>query len=116
MQDGVKWITDEKFTPQWTGGRRNLYEWYYVAQVLHNLGGEASKNYYNRVQQLIVDGQKLRGSRTAPQDVMGSWGPNEPSGHPLEHANEGGRLYLTAMCLLVLETPYRHAPIYAPDE
>jgi hypothetical protein len=116
MLDGVKWLTDEKHTPEWTGGRRNVYEWYYVAQVLHNLGGEPAKNYYNRVQQLIIDGQRRRGSRTAPEDVMGSWSPTEPAGHPLEHGKEGGRLYLTAMCLLILETPYRHASIYAEDE
>ena len=114
MKSGVEWLTRSEFTPDWSAGRRNVYEWYYVAQVLHNIGGDDWTEYYNHVQSLLVEGQLRRGSRTAPDDVLGSWHPTRPDGHPLEYATQGGRLYLTVMCLLVLETPYRHAPVYAP--
>ncbi|MHC4879959.1 MAG: prenyltransferase/squalene oxidase repeat-containing protein [Planctomycetota bacterium] len=115
MLEGVDWMLQPKFLPDWSGGRRNVYEWYYVAQVLHNLGGRRWKDWFGRVQALIVDNQRTRGSRRAPTDVVGSWNPTEPAGSRDEHSHIGGRLYLTVMCLLTLETPVRHAPIYASD-
>lgn len=116
MLEGVDWLLQPKFHPEWSGGRRNVYEWYYVAQVLHNLGGDHWDDWYGRVQALIVDNQRTRGSRTAPTDVLGSWNPTNPDGARDEHSHIGGRLYLTVMCLLILETPVRHAPVYLHDE
>ena len=116
MAEGVDWLLRPEFAPQWVDGKRNVYEWYYVGQTLHNLGGDRFKRWFGTVQDLIVDNQKRRGSRKAPDDVSGSWSPVEPSGSPDEYANKAGRLYMTAMCLLVLETPVRHAPIYPSDE
>jgi hypothetical protein len=86
-----------------------------VGETLHNLGGKQWKEWFDVVQNLIVDNQKRRGSRKAPTDVAGSWSPTEPSGSNEEYANKAGRLYMTAMCLLILETPVRHAPIYVEE-
>ncbi len=116
MLDGADWLLQPKFLPDWSGGRRNVYEWYYVAQVLHNLGGRHWEDWFGRVQALIVDNQRSRGSRKAPNDVLGSWDPANPAGARDEHSHIGGRLYLTVMCLLILETPVRHAPIYSHNE
>jgi hypothetical protein len=113
MLEGVDWLLQPKFQPEWTSGRRNVYEWYYVAQVLHNLGGRRWDDWFGRVQTLIVDNQRTRGSRKAPDDVLGSWNPTGPDGSRDEHSHIGGRLYLTVMCLLILETPVRHTPIYS---
>ena len=113
MAEGVEWLLRPEFAPQWADGKRNIYEWYYVGQTLHNLGGDRFKSWFETVQNLIVEHQKRRGSRKAPTDVAGSWSPIEPSGSVDEYANKAGRLYMTAMCLLVLETPVRHSPIYA---
>lgn len=116
MAEGVEWLLRPEFAPQWSAGKRNIYEWYYVGQTLHNLGGDRFKGWFGTVQNLIVDNQKRRGSRKAPNDVAGSWSPVEPSGSADEYAIKAGRLYMTAMCLLVLETPVRHAPIYPEAE
>ena len=51
---------------------------------------------------------------TIPNDIMGSWAPSEFPGADAEHSHIGGRLYLTALSVLVLETPFRHAPLYEP--
>jgi hypothetical protein len=115
MTEGVEWLLRSEFAPAWTGGRRNVYEWSYVGETLHNLGGKQWKEWFDVVQNLIVDNQKRRGSRKAPTDVAGSWSPTEPSGSNEEYANKAGRLYMTAMCLLILETPVRHAPIYVEE-
>ena len=113
MSDGVNWLLQAEFTPEWSGGKRNVYEWYYVAQTLHNLGGSQFKSWFGNVQNLVVENQQRRGSRKAPTDVAGSWNPIEPPGSNDEYGSKAGRLYMTAMCLLLLETPVRHAPIYA---
>ena len=113
MQQGVRYLLDDRHRPEWTPGRRNVYEWYYSAQVLHNVGGEAWKNWYSGLQMQIVKAQKRIGSRKAPNDVQGSWDPVSPSGANSEYARQAGRLYLTTLSLLILETPYRHTPIYS---
>ena len=119
MQQGVKYLLSEKLRPEWAPGKRNVYEWYYTAQVLHNIGGEEWKTWYSGLQTQIVDAQKRIGSARAPDDIRGSWNPmslnGELFGAPSEYADKAGRLYLTTLCLLILETPYRHYPIYDPE-
>ena len=44
--------------------------------------------------------------------MRGSWHPAQPRGQAAEKADIAGRLYLAAMCVLVLETPYRHVSVY----
>lgn len=112
LQQGVGFITQEKFKPQWTAGRRNVYEWYYVGHVMHNVGGQQWKDWYQSVQEAIVPNQTRLGANKGTNDVRGSWHPTEPTGSPHEYADKAGRLYITAMCILILEMPYRHLPVY----
>ena len=107
MQRGAEFLTSPENEPRWEAGRRNVYAWYYSAQTLHNLGGENWLPWFARVQSEIV----------THQGGDGSWHPTRPRGAFLEHADSAGRLYLTVMCVLILETPVRHAPIYedGPD-
>ncbi len=102
LQRGVAYLLSDENEPTWDDGKRNLYAWYYTAQTLHNLGGDEWKRWYKRVQDEIV----------SHQAADGSWHPNRPAGAVLEHSAEAGRLYLTSLCVLVLETPYRHAALY----
>lgn len=122
MQDGVKSLREADAAPEWAPGRRNVYEWYYVAQTLHNLGGDDWKQWYGRVQYLLVEHQNKAGSRKAGEDILGSWNPHvllrgkdKVYGSSEEYADKAGRLYLTAFCLLILETPYRHTPVYEDE-
>lgn len=112
LREGVDWLLQDRFKPEWNSSRRNIYEWYYIAQVLHNLGGDRWRDWYAQAASQVCANQKTRGSRKPPTDIAGSWAPSEiPTD---EHSHIGGRLYMTAMCVLLLETPYRHAPLYAP--
>jgi hypothetical protein len=115
MLDGVKTLIDPNDPPDWAPGKRNVYEWYYIAQTLHNLGGDDWKKWYGRIQYLIVEHQTKVGVRTAGKDVQGSWHPTNPRGSNEEYADKAGRLYLTALSLLILETPYRHTPLYEDE-
>lgn len=107
LRDGVKFLVSERNLPEWKPNRRNVYAWYYVAQTLHNVGGENWENWFEQVLPLIVNGQQRGG------DDRGSWHPMRPAGDFQERSRDAGRLYLTVMCVLILETPYRHAPLYA---
>ncbi|MBD3676558.1 MAG: terpene cyclase/mutase family protein [Planctomycetaceae bacterium] len=113
MTAGVNWLLSPENEPQWKQGRRNVYEWYYTAQTLHNLGGENWHEWYQTVAREIVRSQTKTGSTRSGKDVRGTWDPLNPEGAYHEYATQAGRLYLTAMCVLILETPYRHAPLYS---
>jgi hypothetical protein len=112
MERGIDFITQSKFRPEWKDGRRNVYEWYYVGHVLHNVGGEEWKKWYQAAQEAIVPKQIRLGSNKGTKDVRGSWHPTQPKGSPHEYGDQAGRLYITVMSILILELPYRHLPIY----
>jgi hypothetical protein len=108
LREGVEYLLDEKYQPTWSEGRRNVYEWYYVGHVLHNMNEEEWTDWYNLAQKEIIENQIKVGSG----DYRGSWNPHKPQGAPYELADKAGRLYITAMSLLILEMPVRHQPIY----
>lgn len=110
LESGVRYLLGPKFQPRWEAGRRNVYGWYYTAQVLHNVGGTEWEDWYRAVREEIVSHQLTSGSRS----LKGSWHPHLPAGHPDEKSQIAGRLYVTVMCTLILETPYRHAGVYEP--
>ncbi len=116
MVEGVRYITTDDLMPSWTEGKRNVFRWYYTSQVLHNIGGEDWKRWGIAVRNAIVKNQNISGSGKGAQDVRGSWNSTSPVGDPREFAEKGGRLYITALCILILETPYRHQAIYAADK
>ena len=111
MLDGIRFLMDERNRPQWSAGHRNVFEWYYITQVMHNMGGDDWKQWNQAVRDAVVRNQVASGNVKAGQDVRGSWSPR-PEGAGEEYADKAGRLYLTAMCVLILETPYRHRPVY----
>ncbi|MBX3441322.1 MAG: terpene cyclase/mutase family protein [Planctomyces sp.] len=109
MTSGLAFLTSEAHAPMWAADRRNVYAWYYTAQVLHHLGGEPWRPWFDRTSAVLIAEQDQGTGRTA-----GSWNPARPRGAFLEWSHGAGRLYLTALCALILETPYRHRAIYEP--
>ncbi|MDP7277962.1 MAG: terpene cyclase/mutase family protein [Planctomycetaceae bacterium] len=114
LENGVGYLLGPKHRPRWQDGRRNVYSWYYTAQVLHNMGGPEWEQWYRDARDQIASHQLRTGSVRRGSDVRGSWHPGQPIGQAAEKSDIAGRLYLTAMCVLVLETPYRHAGLYMP--
>lgn len=106
LRRGIEFLTAERNMPEWKDHRRNVYAWYYTAQTLHNSGGKPWEEWFAHTLPLIVKAQQ-RGGRN-----RGSWHPHQPRGNPQERSRDAGRLYVTVMCVLILETPYRHAPLY----
>jgi hypothetical protein len=106
LRAGVRYLLEPENLPQWNSGRRNVYHWYYAAQVLHNLGGGDWEVWNAAMREELVKNQAKAGK------VAGSWNPSQPVGALDENADKGGRLYVTCLCLLTLEVYYRHLPLY----
>lgn len=80
---------------------KNVYAWYYQTQVFHHAGGDAWKSWNEVLRERLPAEQVKRGPEA------GSWErANDQWGHI------GGRLYVTCLCTLMLESYYRHLPIY----
>lgn len=108
MKSGIRYFHEPDNMPRWAPGRRNVYYWYYAAQVLHNVQGPEWETWNAALREEILKGQAKSGGR----GVGGSWHPTNPQGTIDENADKGGRLYVTCMCILTLEVYYRHLPLY----
>lgn len=81
--------------------RDDMYYNYYATQYMYQVGGDNWTSWNSILRDRLVNLQKREGH------PAGSWNPTCPHG-----ARPGGRLYMTAMCVLTLEVYYRHLPIY----
>ena len=83
---------------------RDAYYWYYATQVMFQMQGDHWNAWNGRMRPLLETTQVQRGP------LSGSWHPNEPV--PDRWAHAGGRVYVTALNLLMLEVYYRHLPLF----
>ncbi len=81
--------------------KTNMYFNYYATQVLHHYEGELWYKWNEVMRDQLVNTQVKDGHE------KGSWFFD--GGHGAE---QGGRLYSTAMAAMTLEVYYRHLPIY----
>jgi hypothetical protein len=80
---------------------KNVYAWYYVTQVVHNMGGEPWARWNGRLRELLPAKQLTKGREAGSWDPsLDQWGPH------------GGRLFMTCFCTWMLEVYYRHLPLY----
>jgi hypothetical protein len=80
---------------------KDVYAWYYIAQVVHHVGGEPWERWNGRMRDILPKEQVQKGPEA------GSWDPSlDKWGHI------GGRLFTTCFCVYMLEVYYRHLPIY----
>ena len=117
MKDGVAYLRQPANRPQWDARGQadpHVYYWYYAGHVLHNMGGKPWEDWYKDVSAMIVTHQSKSSKRD--RDTRGSWDPKDAKGVYYGYAKTGGRLYITTMCLLVLEMPFRHQSLYALSE
>ncbi|MBC7240720.1 MAG: hypothetical protein H5T71_11550, partial [Chloroflexi bacterium] len=83
---------------------RDAYYWYYATQVMFQMQGQYWKTWNQAIQQLLLREQVQSGP------WAGSWDPLRSVAD--RWGNEAGRLYVTAMHLLILEVYYRHLPLF----
>jgi hypothetical protein len=84
---------------------KDVYAWYYITQVAHHMEGDAWRRWNDRLREVFPREQVMKGKQ------RGSWDPSlDRWGHI------GGRLFVTSFCVYMLETYYRHLPLYAAQQ
>lgn len=79
----------------------DVYAWYYATQVVHNVDGADWSRWNDRLKPVLLENQEIHGPEA------GSW-PNSQD----RYGRTAGRLYVTCLCVWMLETYYRHLPLY----
>lgn len=96
---GLELLLGEKFLD--FENDKDVYAWYYITQVAHNVGGSAWDRWNGRMRDALPAAQVDKGTEA------GSWDPGlDKWGHI------GGRLFTTCFCTWMLEVYYRHLPLY----
>lgn len=98
MTDAVKWLIKDHLP---NSDEKNLYYWYYGTQVMHHYGGEPWQIWNDKMRELLISSQSIRGEHA------GSWDTNT-----CEWGNRGGRIYTTSLACCTLEVYYRHLPLF----
>jgi hypothetical protein len=80
---------------------QNVYYWYYATQACHHMDGDDWNKWNEVMRQAVPAAQtKTGGDRGSWNSTSDRWG------------SHGGRLYVTCLSIYMLETYYRHLPIY----
>jgi hypothetical protein len=85
--------------PKWDvgAGLVDMYYWYFGTLAMYQLGGRYWKAWNPCVRNALIPTQRRRGCENGSWDPVGAWG------------KAGGRVYSTAICVLILEVYYRYA-------
>ncbi len=84
---------------------KDVYAWYYITQVAHHMEGDSWERWNEQLREVLPREQVAKGKQ------KGSWDPSlDRWGHI------GGRLFVTSFCVYMLETYYRHLPLYAAQQ
>jgi hypothetical protein len=105
LTEGVRYIierTESDRPIQYRGPTASLYAWYYHTQACLMAGGEAWEKWNGWIQKELLENQSADGSFP-------------PTGNPRPHGPEiepslTGQIYRTSLCVLMLESYYRHLP------
>jgi len=101
-QEDARLATGVKYLENLKPSRTDMYFNYYATQVMHHYEGAGWDAWNGELRDRLVATQSRRGHE------HGSWYFND------KHGKSGGRLYTTAMCVMILEVYYRHMPLYGP--
>ena len=104
LLEGFELLMAEKIF-DFNGDSKDVYAWYYITQVAHNLEGEAWQRWNDRLREVLPREQVAKGRQ------QGSWDPSLD-----KWGTSGGRLFVTSFCVYMLETYYRHLPLYAAQQ
>ncbi len=102
LQNGAKYLLTQP--PKWNSTSRDVYYMYYATQVCHHMGGDYWSKWNTVMREQLPANQVRQGKESGSWDPQGDkWG------------TQGGRLYVTCMCLYMLEIYYRYLPLYQED-
>jgi hypothetical protein len=100
QRDNPGLVRGVSYLSQWGPSDNDLYYNYYATQVMHHFGGAAWESWNPSMRDHLIATQADAGHEA------GSWYFDEP------RTRSGGRLYNTAMAVMILEVYYRYMPLY----
>jgi len=81
---------------------KDVYAWYHITQVAHHMEGDQWRRWNQQLREVLPREQVVNGKQ------KGSWDPTlDRWGHI------AGRLFVTSFCTYMLESYYRHLPLYS---
>jgi hypothetical protein len=83
-------------------GSIDMYYWYYATFAMNQWGGKHWKDWRKAIETALIPNQRRE---KVEDNFTGSWDPVGPWGE------EGGRVYSTAICTLMLEVYYRYSQV-----
>ncbi len=96
LQAGAAYLLENLPVP----GKETSYYWYYATQVMYHMGGEHWRRWNEAEHDMLIQTQVTTGPMT------GTWDPKD------QWESKGGRIYSTALRILMLEVSLRHLPLY----
>jgi hypothetical protein len=93
-------IAGSRFLAENLPTKETSYYWYYGTQVMFHMQGEPWQKWNAALRNTLVETQVKQGS------MAGTWDPKD------KWEKTGGRVYATALRVLMLEVYYRHLPLY----
>jgi hypothetical protein len=96
--------------PEWTHGKLDFYYWYYASLALYQVGGSTWERWEAQMKKVLLRHQRgnhpedVKNGLTSPEllDEHGSWDAVDA------WSTCGGRVYSTAMGVLILESLFRY--------
>ncbi len=90
--------------PRWdaSDGSIDMYYWYYATFAMNQWGGKHWKDWRKAIESALLPNQRTEDEE---DNFYGSWDPVGPWGE------EGGRVYSTAICTLMMEVYYRYTNV-----
>lgn len=76
------------------------YYWYYGTQAMYHVGGEPWQKWNAALRDVLLATQIKDGHQAGTWEVRDNW------------EQQGGRIYATTLRVLMLESYYRHLPLY----
>lgn len=108
MTEGLDWLAENGPSPTWPVKQgpplTNVYYDYYAMLALHHSQHVGRMDFARTLRDHLLATQATEGHEA------GSWHFDD------RYGSVGGRLYTTAMCALILQTPYRYLPLSGTDQ
>ena len=97
LDQGADWLLSKGMST------KDIYHNYYATQVIHHLRMDGWEKWNSKLRDFLVKKQERAGHQEGSWHFLNDWGQS------------GGRLYSTAMAIMVLEVYYRYLPLYDDD-
>jgi len=91
------------YLSEWGPSEDDMYYNYYASQVMRHWGGSEWEKWNLRMRDYLIETQATTGHESGSWYFAGG------------HGDKGGRLYNTAMAIMILEVYYRYMPLYGAE-